>query len=59
MKDQLQQKPTVMVAHASNHPINDYVIPTNEELHLSIVRPAIYANNFELNSHLMSMAQYN
>ncbi|XP_050914722.1 uncharacterized protein LOC127129611 [Lathyrus oleraceus] len=40
-------------------PLKDYVIPTKEELHCSIVHPPIAKNNFELKPSLIGMVQEN
>ena len=36
-------------------PLKDYVIPTEEEPHFSIVHPLIVENNFELKPSLIGM----
>lgn len=40
-------------------PLKDYAIPSEEELHYSIVQPPIATNNFELKPSLIGMVQEN
>jgi len=42
-----------------NRPLKDFVVPSEEEPHTSIVRPAIAANNFELKPLLVQIIQQN
>lgn len=42
-----------------NKPLKDYVIPTDEESHYSIVHPTIGPNNFEIKPSLVGMVQHN
>lgn len=54
-RHRVQQILVAMVAHAPNRLLKDYVTPTNEEAHLSIVRHIVDANDFELKPFLLSM----
>lgn len=42
-----------------NRPLKDFAVPSDEEPHTSIVRPAIAANNFELKPSLLQIVQQN
>lgn len=42
-----------------NRPLKDFAVPSEEEPHTSIVRPAIAANNFELKPSLVQIIQQN
>lgn len=43
----------------ANHPLKEYVVPSNEELDSNIVPRAIEANNFELKPSLQTMVHQN
>ncbi|MCH89637.1 putative transposable element protein [Trifolium medium] len=47
------------LANNDNRPLKDFVVPSEDEPHSSIVNPAIQANNFELKPSLLQIAQQN
>lgn len=46
-----------MVEHVDTKLLKDYMVPTDEEPHSSIVHPLIAANNFEIKPSLVGMVQ--
>jgi hypothetical protein len=40
-----------------NRPLRDFIIPKATNMRLSVVAPAIAANNFELKANLITMTQ--
>lgn len=42
-----------------NQPLKEFVVPSGEDPHVSIVRPAIATNNFELKPSLLQIVQQN
>lgn len=48
-----------MVDPFDTKPLNDYVIPTQDEPYCSIMHPPIATNNFELKPSLIGMVQQN
>lgn len=48
-----------MAEEVDNMPLNDYAVPTDEELHYSIVNPPIGPKNLEIKPSLVGMVQQN
>ena len=46
-------------AQNANRPLKDFVVPSQDEPHSSIVTPTIQANNFELKPSLLQIVQQN
>lgn len=48
-----------MVAQNDEHPLKDFVVPSENETHSSIINLAIQAKNFELKPYLLQIVQLN
>lgn len=47
------------MAENDQRPLKDFVVPSEEETQLNIVRPMIVKNNFELKPFLIQIVQQN
>ena len=52
-----QQEPQPLVVVDDNRPLREYAVPSIAGLGLSIIRPNIQANNFEIKPIILQMIQ--